>query len=479
MATVYSKEIKTLIEDIEVPDSEYERAVNRYNSIASYISDSDMREDEPEIYLQGSFKLGTAIKPLTEDGSYDIDLVCNISKLTKQNITQSNLKKKIGVIVKNYASSNNMKSSAEDGKRCWTLKYVDNHNFHLDILPAVPDGCDTVIAITDKRNTDYEILSNNWEISDPKGYFEWFNKSSKYDEFKKSYVLNEAACTEQVPFYKVKTPLQRVVQILKRHAEVMFDDNMEYKPSSIIITTLATKAYCMITNTDDFFSLIQEVILKLELCLDYKDGKACVLNPVNQREDLSIKWQSKETYFEEFRNWLEKLKFDFSVESSIHNVNEQFALLNRSMHKISTGTQLSESVSSLPYHLKLKWKDNMWKDVSIKATAYQKSFLPKKLNSGQAIGKNADIKFEVQADNLSLYDIYWQITNTGYEAQKANQLRGDFYESHVEEGKKIRKESTSYFGKHYVEAFLIKDGTCFGKSEPFVVNIVRGAFILR
>ena len=49
-------------------------------------------------------------------------------------------------------------------------------------------------------------------------------------------------------------------------------------------------------------NLPQEVILKLELCLDYKDGKACVLNPVNQREDLSIKWQSKETYFEEFRN---------------------------------------------------------------------------------------------------------------------------------------------------------------------------------
>lgn len=477
MTTVYSKEIKALIEDIEVPDSEYERAVSRYNSIADYISNSEMSVYEPEIYLQGSFKLGTAIKPLTEDGSYDIDLVCNVGKLSKLRVTQSELKKKIGTVVKNYASSNNIKSSPENGKRCWTLNYIDNHNFHLDILPSVPNGYGTVIAITDKRNENYEILTNNWEISDPKGYFEWFNKCSKYDEFKRNYILNESATTEQVPYYKVKTPLQRVIQILKRHAEVMFDDNMEYKPSSIIITTLSTKAYCMVTNSSDFFSLIQDVILKMELCLDSKEGKPCVLNPVNNQEDLSIKWSSDETYFDEFKNWLERLKFDFSVDSNIHNENEKFALLNRSMHKIVTGTQLTETVSSLPYHLKSKWKDNMWKTVSIKATAYQKRFLPKKLSSGQAIGKDADIKFEVQADNLSLYDIYWQITNTGYEAQKAKQLRGDFYESHVEEGKKIRKESTSYVGKHYVEAFLVKDGTCFGKSEPFVVNIVRGKLI--
>lgn len=77
-----------------------------------------------------------------------------------------------------------------------------------------------------------------------------------------------------------------------------------------------------------------------------------------------------------------------------------------------------------------------------------------------------------------MYDIYWQITNTGYEAQKARQLRGDFYESHVEAGKRIRKESTSYLGKHYVEAYLVKDDMCVGKSEPFVVNIVNGAYIL-
>ena len=67
------------------------------------------------------------------------------------------------------------------------------------------------------------------------------------------------------------------------------------------------------------------------------------------------------------------------------------------------------------------------------------------------------------------------MTNTGLEAQQVGQLRGDFYNSTLESGKKIRKESTCYIGKHYIEAFLVKDGVCVGRSEPFEVNIVRHA----
>jgi hypothetical protein len=87
------------------------------------------------------------------------------------------------------------------------------------------------------------------------------------------------------------------------------------------------------------------------------------------------------------------------------------------------------------------------------------------------------IKFEVESENISLYEIYWQVTNTGMEAQTAKQLRGDFYTSELEAGKKIRKENTRYIGKHYVEAFLVSDGVCVGRSEPFEVNIVRGAIV--
>lgn len=75
------------------------------------------------------------------------------------------------------------------------------------------------------------------------------------------------------------------------------------------------------------------------------------------------------------------------------------------------------------------------------------------------------------ANNIKNFKVYWQVTNTGKDAKEANGLRGDFYES--TEKNNIRTESTSYVGRHYVEAFLIKDGLCYGKSAPFEVNIVE------
>jgi len=62
---------------------------------------------------------------------------------------------------------------------------------------------------------------------------------------------SRAIAAENVPYYKVKTPLQRIVQVFKRHAEVMFEQKMEYKPSSIVITTLSTKAYRDINKLEE------------------------------------------------------------------------------------------------------------------------------------------------------------------------------------------------------------------------------------
>ena len=142
------------------------------------------------------------------------------------------------------------------------------------------------------------------------------------------------------------------------------------------------------------------------------------------------------------------------------------------MCKQKFSTEVEQSMELLPYHLKPKWEMNLWKKVEIKTIIYQNGFLPKKLSSGESVCKGINVRFKAISENIKLYDIYWQITNTGFEAQQANQLRGDFYNSELIEGKRIRKEFTSYTGKHYVEAFLVKDGCCVGKSNPFVIDVV-------
>lgn len=82
-----------------------------------------------------------------------------------------------------------------------------------------------------------------------------------------------------------------------------------------------------------------------------------------------------------------------------------------------------------------------------------------------------DLQFEIETDNIRKYDIFWQITNTGLESRRAGQLRGDFYHSVIVEGKRVRKETTLYKGKHYVEAYIVRDGVCYGRSAPFCVVV--------
>lgn len=65
-------------------------------------------------------------------------------------------------------------------------------------------------------------------------------------------------------------------------------------------------------------------------------------------------------------------------------------------------------------------------NVSIKAKYFRDGFRWKEIKSGTALNKNGKLRFEVQTNGLRDYEIWWQVTNTGEEAERANALRGDF-----------------------------------------------------
>lgn len=474
---IIQKEIKKLIEELDVSDSKYEKATNRYNSIANYIKNSELNSKRPDIYLQGSFKLGTAIKPLTEDGAYDIDIVCNFVNLRRENQTQFSLKYDLGKVVKRYSKAQSMSNEPEESKRCWTLKYADEDSFHIDILPSVPfnEKDDGYIAITDKTKNNYFDKSSDWETSNPKGYAQWFRDISNYSIYQERIAKRFYASIEKVPEYKVRTPLQRIVQILKRHAEVCFEDDIEHKPSSIIITTLVAEQYqsaCLTNN--NFLDVVIYIIEHLRDGVEIRNGKTCVYNPVNNAEILSGKWDKDSSYFKAFETWLKQLELDFNIGNNDLSYSDKIQYLKRSLFKDSEEQLPIVNISSIKHHQKPKWIECLREDVSIKAKYLHDGFRWKEIKTGTVLNKHGSLRFEVQANGLKNYEIWWQVTNTGREAEIANSLRGGFYDSELVEGKKVRKESTLYTGRHYVEAYLIKQGICYGKSSPFEVNIVDG-----
>ncbi|ABR46435.1 hypothetical protein Amet_0200 [Alkaliphilus metalliredigens QYMF] len=490
-----------LYKELDIPESYYEKANTSYSSFSNWLGrdDSTLREHQPQIFLQGSFKLGTVIKPIGENDSYDIDMVCKFNNLSKQEISQKELKTLLGQEVTTYAKSKGMINEPKNGKRCWTLNYHDEAKFHMDILPCVDDSKkfidqleifkyaettsykERAIAITDKRSEAYNMISNDWEISNPQGYYLWFQEQSNFIEKRAMLAEKFQMKAEELKEYKVKTPLQKTIQILKRHRDIMFKDNPEKKPSSIIISTLAAKAY---RGGDNIRDVLKYVVDNMNGYIQEINGEYRILNPVNPLENFADKWNGDQSLKNHFDTWLKEAKksltpynesIDIYGDDFQKKISEQLGISEAKSKDLVKADKVMTRVEAIPHRQKPNWNVYSWVDIYIKATKTKSGFsFPKQFNSGDFLTKNVDLKFEAKAENIKQYEVHWQVTNTGTEAKSSNCLRGDFYDGQIVEGKRIRKESTSYVGTHIIECYLVKNGVCHGKSKPFIVNIRDG-----
>lgn len=336
----------SILEKIELPDSAYEKAEKRYNDLGEWFHrpESSCAEYEPHVFPQGSFRLGTAIKPDAEE-EYDLDLSCNLEKiLSKDLITQEQLKHHIGHELELYRRARNIKEDLAEKKRCWRLDYADGLSFHMDIVPCIPEKdtrrqylkqrmveasllddslaqrvSELAVSITDNTDPKYKVITDMWRISNPEGFARWFESRMRTAQA----VINERemnfkASIDSFPYYKWKTPLQSAVQILKRHRDTMFRDNDDAKPISVIITTLAAKAY---NGETDLVSALENILA----CMgNYVNTRApYVPNPVNPDEDFADKWNSEGHQHlnlrENFYMWLHQAKADLKTICSKEN----------------------------------------------------------------------------------------------------------------------------------------------------------------
>ncbi len=62
-----SKSLDDVARLLDIPEDLAEEAIAKYEAVAAWLSDeeSPLRQYEPELYPQGSFRLGTPIRPLS------------------------------------------------------------------------------------------------------------------------------------------------------------------------------------------------------------------------------------------------------------------------------------------------------------------------------------------------------------------------------------------------------------------------------
>lgn len=332
--------LKSILEKIELPDGAYEKAEKRYKDIGEWLhrEDSSCLEYDPLVFSQGSFRLGTAIKPDSGE-EYDLDMGCNLRQgLSKGDITQEQLKNHVGAELELYRKARGIKEELSEKKRCWRLEYADGLSFHMDIVPCIPESetgrgvlkkrmvensrfddelarsvSELAVSITDNSDPDYKITTDHWRISNPEGYACWFETRMRTAQsIISEREMSFKASVDSLPYYKWKTPLQQVIQLLKRHRDTMFKDNEDSKPISVIITTLAAKSY---NGETDLASALTNVLSRMG---DYINSAVPLIpNPVNPAEDFADKWydedSAKHKLRESFYKWLYQAKADFKA----------------------------------------------------------------------------------------------------------------------------------------------------------------------
>jgi hypothetical protein len=299
---------------LDISEELREEATRFYEAVGRHLarSDSQLFGYSPAIYPQGSFRLGTMVRPVTKGCDYDVDLVC-VLLLAKSQTTQASLKELVGAELKTA-----YEAIMKEGRRCWALRF--DAKFHMDVLPSIPD---LELGGTSILLTDTDLT--RWQCSDPKAYALWFEAqmATVVAAMKEAAAFRLRASVDQIPDSRIRTPLQRAVQILKRHRDLYFRDHVEWRPASIIITTLAAQAYAGERSIVDALKAIsQELSLKVQPI----DGYFYIPNPVNPKENFADRWNEDRERAKHFLTWVRRLEADLALwmgtEGGLYRLSE-------------------------------------------------------------------------------------------------------------------------------------------------------------
>ena len=184
-----------LADEVNLNKSRLERLRSGIRGVDTYLSDHlpGYQEMEP----QGSFALGTAIKPVDDDDECDADI-----QIVMNPNSQWQPKEYVNSIYKTLKGNANYADKIKPQPRCVTVDYEGE--YHLDVVPRI---------IANGRHYITNRNTNQFEQTDGNGYRDWFNERNRI----------------------TGGNLKRVVRLLK----YLRDHKNNYTAKSILLTTLA------------------------------------------------------------------------------------------------------------------------------------------------------------------------------------------------------------------------------------------------
>lgn len=453
-------------------------------SIEEYFADKSI--PKPTFFDQGSYAMGTGVKPPEDDITYDIDEGVKFNILTAAHPDPVEIKKLL-----KEALSGHTELGVHIKEPCVRVIYAEDgqEKYHVDLAVYATNGqnqTDSVIQLG--RGKEFSDKENRyWQDAQPEQLINLIN--NKF--FDKRH----------------REQFRRIIRYLKRWKDVNFFLGGNSSPRGIAITIAAYNYFIPKFDSEGNPSDVDALIYLISTILRnknaiYQDGEMheriiCLL-PVSPHNDLFGKMTNVQ--MRQFINRLSNLNTSLGTATSEEDEKEACLKLAEVFGDDFPAEDLVKSFQivakpSIGYHPSLQritGYDNAPYTVPLRGELFTKRGKVPFVSNKKILGPGHKLEFRAEISKNQDAEVLWRVVNTGSHCVELAKtegeeeiFRGNLQKAHILHSNtvitspdpRVTQESTLYTGKHWIECLLVKGNVCVGRSKKFFVNIYNPQFI--
>jgi len=378
-------------------------------------------DEETYSFLTGSYVRNTAIRP-----PKDVDFFIVLNEQKYGNLSPIQLLELLEKTLKDIIPDKTIFQQSHSA----TIEY--DEEFGIDVIPA--------FEVNEKVYKIPEVVDSNesWLKSNPKIHKEKLTEA------------NESSNDNLVP----------IVKLLKAWKRDKCDFIKSFHLELLAVEILNnSKIENYASGLNVFFSNAKNYI-----------DSPCLLDPANNQNYVDSYLGNDER--KKFKNIITKEKETAQRAVELENNGNMDSAIAEWDKIFTFNPEKKKFIGEKYTHEKqLQYPENLQYKIKITAKLFNPTTQTYKENyysNSRKLPKGWKLKFHVDITHVpSPLTVYWQVVNTGREAELANDLRGNLL---LDEGKNIRYEHTKYKGTHYMNCFIVKNNVCIAK-DRFSVQI--------
>ncbi|MCC4907751.1 cyclic GMP-AMP synthase DncV-like nucleotidyltransferase [Microbacterium sp. cx-59] len=427
-----------LVNKVNLGDGRIKQLDERVNAITNFVQTGEdaFAANFIDILPQGSYAHRTIINPVRANDEFDADLLLEMNEI--EDWEAEDYVQELYTVFRNSSTYRDMVSRHD---RCIRIDYANE--FHIDLVPYM------------ERHDAHYITNraeNQFELSNPEGYNEWLVGQNKLASGR----------------------LVKVIRLMKYLRD--FKDTFSCKSVilSILLGNSVSEAAAWGDDSlyTDVPTALKNIVGALDDYLQNNELMPSIDDPSEPTENYNHRWDQDEyanfrTKIHVYRGWIDEAYDEEDADESKVKwrrlFGEKFGTYDTTVKKASEAHLGIPGVRNTDETLESRWGirtrlDGRYRARIIGRVAKRRGFREYELGKyGNVVPRNSSINFRVQHDVPAPSDVYWKVRNTGEEAIGADCIRGQVEK---DTGNLSRVEPTSYKGRHYVEAYVVKDGVC-------------------